>query len=198
MRAKPLHSMRMCLTVQGIWHVKHGGHCSCFSMKEWVSLVWPMRNRDIMTYSLLDFLKASLHSPKVGWICKSLLWELLFQRCYHFVWRNLLIVGFRSVYGILNLSGVRSKAYLATESALSFLLTPMWFGIQHIIISLLFDIESNLLNSLMIRGFSSFLLLNDSKTESKSENMINFKCLLFKMMSRAWSIARLLLEKLSW
>ena len=49
--------------------------------------------------------------------------------------------------------GVRSKADLAAESALSFPLTPMWLGIQHIIISFLFDIESNLLNSLMIRGF---------------------------------------------
>ena len=64
----------------------------------------------------------------------------------------------------------RSKADLAAETALSFHLTPMWLGIQHIIISLLFDIESSLLNSLTIRGFSSFLLL----TESKSENMINF------------------------
>ena len=35
------------------------------------------------------------------------------------------IVGFRSVFGILDLSGVRSKADLAAESALSFPLTPM-------------------------------------------------------------------------
>ena len=62
--------------------------------------------------------------------------------------------------------GVRSKADLAPESALSFSPTPMWLGIQHIIISLLFDIESNLLNGLMIRGFSIFLFLNDSKTVS--------------------------------
>ena len=63
------------------------------------------------------------------------------------------IVGFRSVYGILDLSGVRSKADLAAKIALSFHLTPMWLGVQHIIISFLFDIKSNLLNSLMIRGF---------------------------------------------
>ena len=42
----------------------------------------------------------------------------------------------------------------------------------------------------MIRGFSSFLFLNDSKTESESENMINLLCLLFKMMLRARTIAR--------
>ena len=91
---------------------------------------------------------------------------LLLHWCCHFVWRNLLIVGFRSVYGILDLSGVRSKADLAAESARSFPLTSMWLGVQHIIISFLFDIESNLLNSLMISGFWNFLFLNDSKTET--------------------------------
>ena len=42
----------------------------------------------------------------------------------------------------------------------------------------------------MIKEFSNCLFLNDSKTESESENMINFLCLLFKMMLRARSIAR--------
>ena len=42
--------------------------------------------------------------------------------------------------------GVRSKADLAAESALLFPFIPMWPEIQHIIISLLFDNESNLLN----------------------------------------------------
>ena len=158
-------------------------------MKEWVSLVWLIRNRDITTCSLLDFLNAGLHSPKVGWIWKSLLWISLLHCCCHFVWRNLLIVGFRSVYGILDLSVVRSKADLAAESALSFPLTPMLLGVQHMIISFLFDIESNLFNSLMIRGLWNFLFLNDSKTESESENIINFLCLLFEMMLRARSIA---------
>ena len=47
----------------------------------------------------------------------------------------------------------------------SFLLTPMWFGIRHIISSSLFDIESSLLNSLIIsKVLKLFLLLNDSKT----------------------------------
>ena len=115
--AKVLHSIRMCLTMQIVWQVKHCGCGSCFKMKEWVSLVWPICNQDITTRSLLDFIDAGLHSPKVGWIWKSLLWMLLLHCCCHFVWRNLLIVGFRSVYGILDLSGVRSKADLAAESA---------------------------------------------------------------------------------
>ena len=69
--AKVLHSIRMCLTLQVVWQVEHCGCGSCFKMKEWVSLVWPIRNRDITTCSLLDFLDAGLHSPKVGWISKS-------------------------------------------------------------------------------------------------------------------------------
>ena len=81
---------------------------------------------DITTCSLLDFLDTGFHSPKMGWIWKSLLWMLLLHCCCHFVWRNLLIVGFRSVYGILDLSTVRSKVDLAAKSALSFPLTPMW------------------------------------------------------------------------
>ena len=163
--AKVLHSIRMCLAVEVVWQVKLCGCGSCFKMKEWVSLVWPIRNRDITTCSLLDFLDAGLHSPKVGWIWKSLLWILLLLRCCHFVWRNLLIVSFKSVYGILDLSGVRSKADLAAESALSFPPTPIWLGVQRIIISFLFDIESNQLNSLMIRGFWNFFL-NVSKIVS--------------------------------
>ena len=35
---------------------------------ERVSLLGPIGNWGIMTCSLLDFWKASLHSPKVGWI----------------------------------------------------------------------------------------------------------------------------------
>ena len=83
-------------------------------MKEWVSIVWTIRNWDITTCSLLDFLDAGLHSPKVRWVWKSLLWMLLLYCCCHFVWRNLLIVGFRSVCGILDLSRFRSMADLAT------------------------------------------------------------------------------------
>ena len=67
---------------------------------------------------------------------------LLFQHCCHFVRKNLLTWGFKSVYGMEILSRLRSKANLAAESALSILLIPMWLGIQHIIISLWLDIES--------------------------------------------------------
>ena len=67
------------------------------------------------TCSFLNFLDVVLHTSKVGWIWKILLWMLLLHCYCHFVLRKLLIAGFRSVYGILNLSGVRSKADLAAE-----------------------------------------------------------------------------------
>ena len=35
--AKFLHSIRMCLTVQVAWQVKHCGCGSCFKMKEWIN-----------------------------------------------------------------------------------------------------------------------------------------------------------------
>ena len=70
---------------------------------------------------------------------------LFFQRFCRFVWINLLISGFKSVYGILNLLEAKSRTDLAVESALSFPLTLMWLGIQQIRISFELDIGSNLL-----------------------------------------------------
>ena len=79
---KALCSIRIYLTMQAVWQVKHCGCGSCFRMKEWVSLVWPIRNWDIVICSLLDFLDAGLHSPKVGWIWKSLLPKSLDLSCH--------------------------------------------------------------------------------------------------------------------
>ena len=106
-----------------------------------------------------------------------------------FLWRNLLIIGFKSVYVMEIALGLRSKADLPAESALSFHLTPIWLGIQHKIISLWRDIESSLLSNLTINGFSSFLFSSDVNTESESENMINLLCLSLERMWRARSIA---------
>ena len=65
----------------------------------------------------------------------------------------------------------------------------MWLGIQQKTISL-FDVECSLQSSLIISGCSSFLLFNDNRTESESENMMNFLCFSFEIMSRAKSIAQ--------
>ena len=45
-------------------------------------------------------------------------------------------------------------------------------------------------SSLIISGCSGFLLFNDNRTESESENMMNFLCFSFEIMSRAKSIAQ--------
>ena len=112
MTTKALPSIRMCLIVHVVWQVKNCGYGSCFSMKEWVGHIWLMRNWDITTCCLLYFLKASLQFSKMDWIGKSLLWMFMYHRCCHFVWRNLLIVGFKSVYGMEITLGLRSKADL--------------------------------------------------------------------------------------
>ena len=139
--------------------------------KECVSRMWPIRNLVIATCSLLNFLKAGHHSPKMDLIWNSLLWIFLSQCCCHFLWKKLLAWGFKSVYEMLYLSGVKSKADLAAASALSFPFTPMGLGIQQKGISL-FDIESSLQSILMISRFSNFLLFNDNR----SENMMTFSC----------------------
>ena len=126
--------------MQGVWHVEHCGCCSCLRIKECVSLLWAIRNRVIVTCSFRDFRKAWGHSPKKGLTWNSLLLVFLFQHYYHFLWRKLFILGFRSVYGMLYLSGVKSKAHFAAVSALWFPLTSMWLGIQQKTISLMLNV----------------------------------------------------------
>ena len=54
----------------------------------------------------------------------------------------------------------------------------------------LFNVECSLQSSLIISGYSSFLLFNDNRTESESENMMNILCFSFEIMSKAKSIAQ--------
>ena len=68
--------------------------------------------------------------------------------------KNLLIWGFKSVYGTLNLS----KANLAAESAFSFPFIAMWLEIQHIRISFELDLASNFPKSLVIKGSSGLFV----------------------------------------
>ena len=77
----------------------------------------------------LFLIKAGLQYPTGRWIWKSLLWVLLFKRCYHFAFRNLLVLAFKSEYRILNMLGVRSLADLAAETGFSFPLTLKWIRI---------------------------------------------------------------------
>ena len=57
-------------------------------------------------------------SQKKGLTWNSLLLVFLFQRCCHFLWKKVFILGFRSVYGMLYLSGIKSEADFAAASAL--------------------------------------------------------------------------------
>ena len=86
---------------------------------------------------------------------------------------------------MLVLSGLRSKADFAAESALSVPFTPMCLGIQHMIISLWLDMEYSLFSSLIINRFSSILFFNDVNSEGESENMIYLLYLFFDIISRA-------------
>ena len=121
----------MCLIVQGVWHVEHCGCCSCLSIKECVSLQWPICNHVIVTRSFHDFRKAGCHSPKKGLIGNSLLLVFLFQSCCHLLGRKLFILGFRSVYGKLYLLGVKSKADFAATSALWFHPNVAWNPVKN-------------------------------------------------------------------
>ena len=63
-RTKALHSMRTCLTVQDVLHVKHSGCCSSLRINEWVVLEWSICHQDIVTCFLLDFLNVGRHIPQ--------------------------------------------------------------------------------------------------------------------------------------
>ena len=78
--------------------------------------------------------------------------------CCHFLWRKLLILGFKSVYGMFYLFGIKSKADLVAASTLSFPLIPMGLWILQKSISFL-DIESSLQSSLMISWFSNIFFI---------------------------------------
>ena len=128
MLLKTLHSRRTCLIVQGVWHVDHCGCCSCLRIKECVSLLWPIRKCVIVTCSFRDFQKAGGHCPKKGLTWNSLLLVFLFQRCCQFLWRKLFISGFRSVYGMLYLSGPSLKPILLLRLLYDFL-SPNLIGL---------------------------------------------------------------------
>ena len=114
-------------------------HCSSsyLNLRDCVSVVWPMRNRDVMSFTSLNFLKPSFHSLRVGFIQKS-----LFFYSWLFVLRNLLTRGFESVYANLILSKAIFKANLAVKSAFSFPFSQMWLGTQHTRIS--FELDNRL------------------------------------------------------
>ena len=99
-----------------------------------------MNNQHIVTFSFLDFLKAGFHSPKVEFYQEEFIAYVVILAL---VLKNLLILGFKSVYGILTLSWVISKADLAAESDFSFAFIPMLHEIQPTWIFFELDMEHN-------------------------------------------------------
>ena len=149
-----------------------------------------MCNRVRVVSFLLVLLGSSFLSFKMGWIWKSLLWGFSSHNCYHFLVTICLILGLRSVYGVLMfLSWVMLIAASANESVLSLSWIPIWLGIQQNITFLQWISELSLLKILTIRGFSNLVYLSNWITEMESEWMINFLLLLVEIRSNAKSIA---------
>ena len=123
-----VHSIKIYLIEYWFPHGHFGGGSS-LRMKEWASWVCPIRSRVRVVSSLLVLLGSSFFSFKMGCIWKSLLWGFSSHNCCHFLVTICLILGLRSVYGVLMfLSGVMLTAALANESALFWI--PIWLGIQ--------------------------------------------------------------------
>ena len=178
----------MCLIEYWFPHGHFWG-VSSLRMKEWVSWVCPMHSRVRVVSSLLVLLGSSLLSFKIGCIWKSL-WGFSSHNCCHFLVTICLILGLRSVYGVLMyLSGVMLIAALSYELALLLPWIPIWLGIQQNITFLLWISELSLLKILTINGFSNLVYLSDWRTEMESEWMINFLELLVEIRSSAQFIA---------
>ena len=129
-----VHSIKMFL-IEYWFPYGHFGEGSSLRMKNWVSWVCPMRSRVRVVSSLLVLLGSSFLSFKIGCIWKSLLWGFSSHNCCQFLVTICLILGLRSVYGVLMfLSGVMLIAALANESALSLPWIPIWLGIPQNII----------------------------------------------------------------
>ena len=137
--------------------------------------VCPIHRRDRIISSLQDFLYPSFNSPISAFIVWSLLCGVLFPLNYHLFWVKSFISVFKSVYGILKLLSIGIlQAVLAAESAWSFPLIPMWLGIQHTSISLVFDRISSLFNICLVRRLSRFWFFRDVKTDRESEKNDEF------------------------
>ena len=179
-----MHSIKRCLTEYDMWHPTHYGGCSCLNRYEWVMSVWPICRRDRIISSLRDFLYPSCHSSISAFIVWSLLRGVLFHLNCHLFRVKCFISIFKSVYGILKLLSMGIfQAVLAAESAWSFPLIPMWLGIQHGTIFLVFDRISSLFNCCMVRGLSRFCFFRDDRDRSsvrKNEEFGGF-CLCYNI-----------------
>ena len=140
--------------MHGVWHVEHCGCYSCLSIKECVSLLWPIRNRVIVTCSFRDFRKAGRHSHKRGLTWNSLLLVFLFQHgCHFFYGGNYLFWVSDQCIGCCTSRGSSLKPILLPRRFYDFLSPQCGLESSK---NDFFDVECS---SLIINGCSCFFLL---------------------------------------
>ena len=148
-----------------------------------------MRQRARTTSSLRTDLYDEQQSPKTGLIACSLLFIQVFQELCHLDIIYWFIKGLKSVKGSLIWAAFRFSAALAAASTSSLPGMPTWLGSQQNKTFLDFEILWCFKRSCWMRGLLVFRLAKDWRTESESENMMNFCLLLDKMNLKARSIA---------
>ena len=118
-----------------------------------------MGSKERMVSSLLVLLRYRFLSFKMSCTRKILLWGFFSRNYRHSFVIICLILGLRSVHGIIYLSGTIFRAALLMNPLYRFL------GIQQNIIFLLWFMELSLFKILIMKGLSSFAFLRDCRTE---------------------------------
>ena len=125
---KTLHSRRRCFDCAGRFGMSSTVVCcSCLSIKRVrKSAVTNTQSRYCLLALFAIFERLGCHSSQKGFDLKLFYcWYFLFQRCWHFFMEeNYLFSVFRSVYGMLYFSGVKSKADFAAASCSMIFLSP--------------------------------------------------------------------------
>ena len=125
-----------------------------------------------------------------GFLCMmELVLCLIMQGFCDFLNLNLLMIGFKSVYGIFVLDISAWSAFFAALSALSFPCIAMRLGIQVRMILLFLEKVLILLRSHMMKGVDVFLFCRAWRTDLESEWRMNLEDLWLVIMFMAWSIA---------
>lgn len=147
--------VKMRYTVSVAWHVVHVDWSSFFSKYEWLRYACSMRRRDCLSSSFLCLLDIYFYAPRIGLImrilrCRSSASAIFVE------WNGLLY--FSCPYKeSWNYQKVSCWADFAAESAWTFPIIPLWYGIQRSTIYLLFEKEFSLHRNFTSNWLSSFI-----------------------------------------
>jgi len=189
--ARPRQSIKKCLTDCGQLQKLQIGWFSRRSKQACVTWLWPILRRCRMVSSRLQMFLPSFVSPRIGLTTNSLLVLDCDQLSCHVLVKYVLIVWWRSVYGML-VSGVMSsrRAALAAASARSFPAIPTCDGIQQNLIVLwpswILWIRSRICK---IMGLSHLCWSIACKHDIESEKIKNLVWFVKSIMSSARVIA---------